>query len=236
MPAPRKAFSLVELLVVIGIIAALIGLLLPALNKARGQAMSVQCKANLHTVGQAMLMYANNNRGCLFPPRVGVNVPPQDRWTTKVFKFDHLPDPPSPEAGDYVPKVLLCPADATDVIVKNDGLPYVREGQLNVHTYVVSLNLGNEEVVYSKRDLAGLTASTFVVAGEKLSNSPAFYMGTRAGDPSDYRATVNFYRHGRAGSNYLFLDLHVASLAENDALHQIDPWNFAAPSATGATE
>ena len=65
----RHAFTLVELLVVIGIIALLVAMLLPALNKAREASKAANCLSNLRQINTAFILFAHENKG--FLPQIG---------------------------------------------------------------------------------------------------------------------------------------------------------------------
>jgi prepilin-type processing-associated H-X9-DG protein len=110
----RRAFTLVELLTIIGIIFLLVGLLMPALSKARQVGKRTVCQANLHSIGQGFRMYLDNHK----------DVMPYAAYLPSA----HLNDYPriADVLGDYLqnPEVFRCPADTKKNYYHSEGSSY----------------------------------------------------------------------------------------------------------------
>jgi type II secretory pathway pseudopilin PulG len=217
------------MLVVIGVIGLMISLLLPALNKAQAQAQKVTCMSNMRQVGQAMLIYAEQYNGYLFPPNKGwrspqppyvdgTNPPQYDVWPFYLFK-----------AGN--PSVMLCPSDFQPA----GNHSYFA----NAHLLPGSMDLPantpatpGSDIKYSSPLPTGRTPSDVIVMGEKVTSETDYYM-----DLGDFDTKVEQFRHGPLlGSNYLMLDMHVETCLPTTAWGGLDPWDLNGIPTTQSTQ
>jgi prepilin-type N-terminal cleavage/methylation domain-containing protein/prepilin-type processing-associated H-X9-DG protein len=127
-----RAFTLIEVLVVVAIMALLIAILLPSLKRARENSKSVVCLTRLRQVGLAATYYGNANEGYLPPLRLPFNVQAGATLVQRPYQFQYLP-------GQYlkhVYDVAVCPSH--DLINAETGQPQqpyyaLNSGKLTVH-------------------------------------------------------------------------------------------------------
>jgi len=130
------------LLVVIGIIALLIGILLPALNKARRAAATVQCASNMKQVATAMIMYINANKGHFPPasiqPMPGV-YPNGWWWPNELVKGKYINAPSVYQGPGQTTKVFSrtnvfrCPEGVDEDDSSGGGVDYPTDSKNNAY-------------------------------------------------------------------------------------------------------
>jgi prepilin-type N-terminal cleavage/methylation domain-containing protein/prepilin-type processing-associated H-X9-DG protein len=114
-PRPASGFTLVEVLVVIGIIAVLIGILLPVVSRIRSRALLTTCAANLRQINMAIAVYANDNNGRVVPADLMPTDPAKQamyrlgNWVTILAEGGYLKVPDVAAGGSATRSVMFCP-------------------------------------------------------------------------------------------------------------------------------
>lgn len=210
MRSAQRAFTLVELLVVIGIIALLISILLPTLGRARDQAAAVQCMSNLRQLGTVIQMYTSENRGKFLPP---YRIPEQTQsypaggayyctWIPAKYVKDNI-------------KVMYCPTDNFVNAGTGAPRPVFKRLYTNItdSTYSYSMNLSLprkkdpvypapwDHVYYNPRLLTGIRNSAEAMFFMETAISAAL-------NPASPANQFRFDHQKRSSMNILFADGH----------------------------
>jgi len=236
-------FTLVELLVVIGIIAILVGILLPVLNRARAAANRTVCLSNIRQLGVAIIMYTDNNKGWF--PTCGFW---DDGVSYKQYPDDwiwwqanrNLNDSPIAKylnvRGDQLKRLLRCPADSFDgrktglAIAPGQG-PYLYSYGMNeslaennrtppapLRTKITQWRSPSRKIMLTEMAEKYSTASVWSYSSPLTQrHGVGRFHGNVAGNP-------DFALGARVGANVsaMYLDAHAEGISQDSAFDPIN--------------
>ena len=248
-----RGFTLVEVLVVIGIVAILLAILLPTLSRARVGGVDIACKANLRQLHTAQVLYAGENKGRLTPPRRSQTV--KEQWLYRLWPY--LDAGFSLEDGDAdreIPDMLWCPGEPRIENSFDDAYTYGLNSFMAMPPWQSRLSVRGEPsklIVLADKTLGGLdggrhlvhTEDGFILQSIRASN--ATYYGTaQATAHSSYGAYRHTHTKGNRdahdnalgdgavqpyfdikGLNAVMLDGHVQSLLRSEMLLDSPLWH-----------
>lgn len=184
----RSGFSLIELLVSIGIVCVLAAVSAAGLPRVLESSRATKCLANLRQIGAAALLCAGDNDG-----RLPMSAHQSDSWVGSLTNYLE---------GT---KLFLCPSYPNKV----------RLYSYAINDFLTPNPYGAEELDYSRLSVLPTASTTLLMAecNEKYAASDHFHFadGDVGYSAAAFAAQVAVQRHG-ASANYLFADGHVASL------------------------
>lgn len=245
MKLARNAFTLVELLIVIGLTAILISLLLPALQSVRRSAQNLQCQTNLRTYGQTIFIYTTDFGGRL-PHSYALNYDPH-AWAYYLANRYRLSRgvPPNGDATRWIKNeatsdIVQCPSDTVSVrqktadnwgkymsYIANGNIlqPFPKSRQLSVHG-----NASRRGLIFEKPGILSNSSYITVESWRSFDQASQHLEYRHAGGrnvsmQSDERLTVSGGGARReimsARMNVLYLDGHIDSVSRKEMEHQL---------------
>ena len=219
-----RYFNLIELLIVIAIITILIGLLFPALVKAKGMTMQLNCISNLKQVGLGQINYASDNNGWSTPYR------PNDAnsffWHEFLTYYDYVQ---TSQVQVGKPSIFVCPAGMPKVYGKGSGgIGFPLTYGIRYHSHA-SYSIGRPNVVigeaagYANDAYYGHSfgnPSSFLFIADSVFDSPGSTDHGQQGVIWQFTGASGYKIHLKHGkkANCLFADGHVAGKARGDLI------------------
>jgi len=232
----KTGFTLVELLVVIGIIALLISILLPSLNKARETANRVKCQSNLSQMGKALLLYSNENKGSFPRTYAGTGAIKLDYSATGATNTDPFGNGAVPANSipaamfllvrneDMTTEVFTCPSGTAEKdLMQNSAATQRSNFTGDTTTGLVTKNVSYSFVnVYPTTTAIGLGYKTFITAFSSdfavaadvspasagQAGADAALSGCTVGAARSVMIKGNSKNHDQDGQNVLYADGH----------------------------
>jgi len=218
-----RGFTLVELLVVIGIIALLISILLPALNAAKERANRVKCSSNLRQIGQGLLLYANDNKG-IYPRTPANSLGTYTQFTqsgtsTATDPFGTPAVGPNDVTAslfllvrnaDINPEVFVCPSSNAEKDTLNNRPPNQRVnfyGPNNL-SYSYTNPFPNDGSIGFGYKLNGNVPADFAICADRNDGDGATTTGITSASAASEQKKLNSKNHEGDGENVLFNDGH----------------------------